>query len=299
MKLIGVDIGGTGIKSALIYCKKPSDGSTFKIMHRSSVPTEARFGREHIVENICKAIDNYRLRTDCSVIGIGSAGDIDDETGVVTYATSALPGFTGLNLRGEIKGKFGGRVVVVNDAAAALIGEVYVGGCKGERPMMLTLGTGLGCAMIEDKSKLGSGSVNNIRLGHYILHEGGRDCRCGNKGCAEMYVSATGLKLNGEEDKVEEILYNPKYAGAVDAFCADFSAVLVHACEKYNPDEILIGGGVVEMAEQWWDKLKNMCPPSVADRLQKAALGNRAALLGSAYAALNGDYGKQMSYNTI
>ena len=50
MKLIGVDIGGTGIKSALIYCKKPSDGSTFKIMHRSSVPTEARFGREHIVE---------------------------------------------------------------------------------------------------------------------------------------------------------------------------------------------------------------------------------------------------------
>ena len=103
MKLIGVDIGGTGIKSALIYCKKPSDGSTFKIMHRSSVPTEARFGREHIVENICKAIDNYRLRTDCSVIGIGSAGDIDDETGVVTYATSALPGFTGLNLRGEIR----------------------------------------------------------------------------------------------------------------------------------------------------------------------------------------------------
>ena len=165
--------------------------------------------------------------------------------------------------------------------------------------MMLTLGTGLGCAMIEDKSKLGSGSVNNIRLGHYVLHEGGRDCRCGNKGCAEMYVSATGLKLNGEEDKVEEILYNPKYAGAVDAFCADFKAVLVHACEKYNPDEILIGGGVVEMAEQWWDKLKNMCPPSVADRLQKAALGNRAALLGSAYAALNGDYGKQMSYNTI
>ena len=297
MKLIGVDIGGTGIKSALIYCKKPADGSSYKIMHRSSVPTEARFGREHIVENICKAIENYRARTDCPVIGIGSAGDVDDATGRITYATSALPGFTGLDLRGAIKSRFGGRIVVINDASAALVGEVYVGGCKGQRPMMLTLGTGLGCAMIEDKSKLGSGSVNNIRLGHYILHEGGRDCRCGSKGCAEMYVSATGLKMNGDKDKVEDILYDSEYAYAVDAFCKDFAEVLKYACEKYDPDEILIGGGVVEMAEQWWDKLKNMCAPSVADRLKKAALGNRAALLGSAYAALNGDYGKQLSYN--
>ena len=112
-----------------------------------------------------------------------------------------------------------------------------------------------------------------------------------------MYVSATGLKMNGDKDKVEDILYDPKYAYAVDAFCKDFAEVLEYACEKYDPDEILIGGGVVEMAEQWWDRLKNMCAPSVADRLEKAALGNRAALLGSAYAALNGDYGKQLSYN--
>lgn len=297
MKLIGVDIGGTGIKSALISCKKPDDGSSYKIVHRSSVPTEAKFGREHIVENICKAIDNYRSRTDCPVIGIGSAGDIDDNTGKVTYATSALPGFTGLDLRGAVRERFGGKVVVINDASAALVGEVYVGGCKGNRPMMLTLGTGLGCAMIEDKGKLGSGSVNNIRLGHYILHEGGRDCRCGNNGCAEMYVSATGLKLNGDREKVEDILYDPAYAYAVDRFCTDFKDVLEYACATYRPDEILIGGGVVEMAEQWWDKLRNMCSPAVADILQKAVLGNRAALLGSAYAALNGDYGSQMSYS--
>ena len=297
MKLIGVDIGGTGIKSALISCSRPADGSTYKIAHRSSVPTEAKYGREHIVENICKAVDNYRARTDCAVIGVGSAGDIDDATGKVTYATSALPGFTGLDLRGALKARFGGRVVVINDASAALIGEVYVGGSTGKRPMMLTLGTGLGCAMIADKEKLGCGSVLNIRLGHFVLHEGGRDCRCGNKGCAEMYVSATGIKMNAGREKVEEILFDLACAAAVDKFCADFKAVLDHACEKYDPDEILIGGGVVEMAEQWWDKLKNMCAPAVADRLKKATLGNRAALLGSAYAALNGDYGMQMSYD--
>ena len=164
MKLIGVDIGGTGIKSALISCSRPADGSTYKIAHRSSVPTEAKYGREHIVENICKAVDNYRARTDCAVIGVGSAGDIDDATGKVTYATSALPGFTGLDLRGALKARFGGRVVVINDASAALIGEVYVGGSTGKRPMMLTLGTGLGCAMIADKEKLGCGSV----LGTYV-----------------------------------------------------------------------------------------------------------------------------------
>ena len=176
MKLIGVDIGGTGIKSALIYCKKPADGSSYKIMHRSSVPTEARFGREHIVENICKAIENYRARTDCPVIGIGSAGDVDDATGRITYATSALPGFTGLDLRGAIKSRFGGRIVVINDASAALVGEVYVGGCKGQRPMMLTLGTGLGCAMIEDKSKLWALYPARRRQGLPLRQQG----LCGN-----------------------------------------------------------------------------------------------------------------------
>lgn len=297
MKLIGVDIGGTGIKSALISCGRASDGGSYKILHRSSVPTEAKYGRDHIVENICKAIDNYRSRTDCAVIGVGSAGDIDDSCGKVTYATAALPGFTGLDLRGALKARFGGKIVVVNDASAALIGEVYVGGSKGERPMMLTLGTGLGCAMIKDREKLGCGSVDNIRLGHYVLHEGGRDCRCGKKGCAEMYVSATGLKMNADKDKVEDILYNAEYAFAVDKFCSDFKKVLEYACLTYAPDEILIGGGVVEMAEQWWDKLCDMCSSDVSKRLKKAELGNRAALLGSAYAALNGDFGMQMSYD--
>lgn len=293
MKIIGVDIGGTGIKSALVSCTCVQDGSTYRILHRTSVPTEAKLGTDRIISNIKTAISAYTASTDCDVIGVGSAGDVDDNTGIITYATNALPGFTGLDLRGVLASDLKRQVVVINDASAALAGEVYVGGAQGDRPMMLTLGTGLGCAMIEDKGCLCSGSVKNIRLGHIVLHEDGRECRCGGEGCAEMYVSATGLKLNAGHDRVDEILDSPKYLAAVDEFCTDFAKVLDYACKEYSPGCIIIGGGVVEMAENWWDKLKGMCSASVADKLVKAKLGNRAALLGSAYAALNGQYGKQ------
>ena len=294
MRVIGVDIGGTGIKSALIECGAPDDAASYNIIDRSSVHTDGKQGRDRIIENICLAIGKYIDLADSAIIGVGSAGDIDDSCGVITYATNALQGFTGLNLREVLVKRFGKRVNLINDAVAALIGEAYVGSSLRGRPMMLTLGTGLGCAMIEDiDAPLGSGSVDNIRLGHIELHKDGRECKCGLKGCAEQYVSATGLKLNAGMDRVQDILSCDANRGAVKDFIADFKSVLEYACDRYSPTSIIMGGGVVEMAQYWWDDLAAACSQDIASKLVKARLGNRAALFGSVYAALNGKYGLQ------
>ncbi|MDE6550116.1 MAG: ROK family protein [Clostridia bacterium] len=294
MRIVGVDIGGTGIKSALIECGAPDDAASYRIIERASVHTDGKQGRDKVIDNICVAIDKFIAQSDASIIGVGSAGDIDDTCGVITFATDALPGFTGLELRELLAERFGKRVNLVNDAVAALVGEAYVGNSLKGRPMMLTLGTGLGCAMIEDISKpLGSGSIENIRLGHIELHDGGRQCKCGLKGCAEQYVSATGLKLNAGMDRVEEILSSDKSRAAVREFLADFKSVLEVACDRYSPTNIIIGGGVVEMSQYWWDDLVSICDKNIACKLVKAKLGNRAALLGSVFAALNGRYGIQ------
>ena len=294
MKVIGVDIGGTGIKSALVECVTKEDGASYKILSKSSVPTDSKGGRDRVIENICLAVEKYVADSDGAMIGVGSAGDVDDKTGIITYATNSLPGFTGLNLREILVNRFGTRVNVVNDAVAALIGEAYTTDGLGERPMMLTLGTGLGCAVINDvRQPLGSGSVDNIRLGHICLHEDGRECACGLKGCAEQYVSATALKKNAGTDNVKEILSNAIYKDAVDKFIEDFNSVLQYAVQKYSPSSIIVGGGVVEMAEYWWDKLCAKCDKGIADKLVKAKLGNDAALIGSVYAAVVGKYGLQ------
>ena len=294
MKIVGVDIGGTGIKSALVECVSKEDGLSYKILSKSSVPTDSKGGRDTVIGNICKAIDTFINDSDSAIIGVGSAGDVDDTTGIITYATDSLPGFTGLDLRTLLVNRFQRNVTVVNDAVAALVGEAYTVNGLGDRPMMLTLGTGLGCAIINDAKKpLGSGNVNFIRLGHILLHQDGRTCACGLKGCAEQYVSATALKKNAGIDSVSEVLSNAQYQDAVDKFIDDFDSVLQYALQKYSPSSIIIGGGVVELAEYWWDKLCNKCDKSIADRLVRAKLGNDAALIGSVYAALNGKFGIQ------
>lgn len=291
MKIIGVDIGGTGIKSALVECLDVANGASYKILSKSSVPTESIGGKETVLNNIFKAVEKYIDVSDDFMIGVGSAGDVDDTTGIITYATDSLPGFTGLNLRKALANKFARPVTVVNDAVAALVGEVYTAENLGIRPMMLTLGTGLGCAVIDDAQKpLGSGNVRFIRLGHILLHQDGRTCACGLKGCAEQYVSATALKKNAGIENVAEILSNPRYQDAVNKFIDDFDSVLQYALRKYAPTNIIIGGGVVELAEFWWDKLYANCEKTVADKLVKAKLGNDAALIGSVYAALNGKF---------
>lgn len=293
MKIVGVDIGGTSVKSALIEYGDSRNPSTYEILERASVKTEGRSNAEKIIGNICAAIEKFINKSDAGIIGIGSAGDIDDRDGSVTYATDSLAGFTGLKLREIISAKFGIPAVVVNDANAALIGETYVGGLDCNRPMMITLGTGLGCAVIEDRTApLASGSVRNIRLGHVTLYEGGRLCSCSKKGCAEQYVSATALKLNAGVDDAEEVLKNAEYSEAADKFVKDFAKIVKIAVDTYSPDKIIVGGGVVELAEYWWDKAVTECK-EYGSYLHRAKLGNRAALLGGAYAALEGKFGLQ------
>lgn len=294
MQVVGVDIGGTSIKSALVEYTDVADGSSYKILSKSSTPTESWGGRDAVIHNIFKAVEKHIVDSDSMIIGVGSAGDVDGTTGIITYATDSLPGFTGLDLRKVLSDKFARRVIVVNDAVAALVGEVYTTDNLGERPMMLTLGTGLGCAMIDDaRQPLGCGNVNFIRLGHIPLYQDGRTCACGLQGCAEQYVSATALKQNAGIEDVAEILSNPRYQNAVDKFIDDFRSVLLYALQKYAPSRIIVGGGVVELAKFWWEDLLAKCEKEVADKLVKAKLGNDAALIGSVYSALNGKFGLQ------
>ena len=294
MLTIGVDVGGTSIKSALIEVGDAKNPDTYQILKFFSLPTEARKGRDAIVGNIIKSIEQFECLDECGAISVASAGTIDWDSGKVTFATEALPGFTGLELSKVLSEHFKRRVVAINDAVGALVGEGFIGaGKKYDSVMMFTLGTGLGASLLKDK-KLDCQSVVDTRLGHICLYEDGRECLCGKKGCAETYVSATALKKYGDDNlyklfKSNDIIHKNLVAN----FYKDLTTVMLKSIELYNPDLIIVGGGVIELAEYWWQNFIKEYKQKANTPVACASLGNKAGVLGSVYAVLNGSFKNQ------
>ena len=141
MKNIGIDIGGTSIKGAVI--------ESGTVTARAKRSTDISRGLDSIRDCLFAVIkDLLPIAGTDAGIGIGSAGDIDPYEGKVLYATGNLPGFTGFEIKKDVENKFNRRVFVVNDAAAAFIGEAYFGAAENcKNAVMLTLGTGLGSAI--------------------------------------------------------------------------------------------------------------------------------------------------------
>lgn len=287
MKHIGLDIGGTSIKGVV------ADGTV--ITAQTKVPTDISLGIKSITESIFRAVEELLPFADSgSGIGIGSAGDIDPFLGKVIYATENLPGFTGFEIKKTVEERFGRRVCVVNDAVAAFIGEMKFGAAEGCRDcVMLTLGTGLGGGIsVNGKILLGSG-FRGARIGHIPLHPGGRPCTCGLYGCAEQYVSATGLIKTAHEcgcnsSDCEEIFRLAaqgidEYNKALRIFIEDMCAVIRTVRCIFDPECIVLGGGLAELKEYWWTNLLNCLLADSAQLLRPARLGNTAGSLGAAH----------------
>lgn len=294
MLMIGVDVGGTGIKSALIDVSNPADPKSYRIIDSYSLPTQGRSGPDVVCGNIERAIRQFDIST-VEYIGVASAGTIDWDTGKVTFATEVLKGFTGLELSKELSKRMGRRVVVINDAVGALVAEAFMGVAQ-EYPsvMMLTLGTGLGVSWMTSRT-LNQDTFVDTRMGHVCLHENGRPCVCGKYGCAEQYVSATALRKSSGQDDLCAVFEckSPKCQQAVNDFFSDMLAVIDILIERYHPSAIVIGGGVIELRSLWWEKFLELYCARHNTPILPATLGNKAGVMGAAFCAANGTFAQQ------
>lgn len=291
MLSIGVDVGGTNIKSALI--KTDQDGN-MQIVERFSLPTQGKEGARVIIDNIVQAITRFDIES-VDTIGVASAGTIDWDSGNVTYATDTLRGFTGIELSKLLTKRIGKRVIAVNDAVGALVGECVEGSGKGyDKVMMFTLGTGLGASLLTSLH-LDNNAVVDTRLGHLKIHPDGYLCSCGERGCSEQYVSATALKresgledlydlFDSQDERIKQVAHN---------FYVDFVTVLERAVEIYHPQIILVGGGVVELQKLWWNDFLQVYSSKLDTPICPATLGNKAGVVGAVYCAKHGIFAKQ------
>ena len=199
-------------------------------------------------------------------------------------------------------------VVVVNDANAAAMGEAWKGGGRGsENVVFITLGTGVGGAVISDGRMVAGANVAAGEFGHMTINPAETEtCACGRRGCVQQYVSASGIarlarkylaEHEGEsalrsieklttKDVFDAAKNGDSAANAIlenvyDAFGYAISAV----CTVADPEVVVIGGGVSKAGEMLVEGakkgfLKYVFYPSTDVRFNLAVLGNDAGIYG-------------------
>lgn len=309
VKRIGIDVGGTNVKIALV------DGEG-KIIYSNSVPTYAQMGYEYTVNNIKQAIKDLMKETnteakDIQGIGFDFPGQVDCKTGVVKNAPN-IPGWVNVPIAQMIEDEFHIPTRIDNDVRCAALGELKFGAGRGcENFVCITVGTGIGSGLVIN-GKVVRGAANAAgEIGHIKLQmEDGPLCGCGDSGCLEAFASGPSIVAmaqeylkGGKSAKFRELAGDGEITPYIVAKAAEagdpvakrifekmgyyIGMGLTSVINLLNPEKIIIGGGVAECGELLLDPIKRtineraMKVQREAVEIVPAELGNSAGVIGA------------------
>lgn len=306
MNYVGVDIGGTNVKLAVVDDKG-------KILKKSSIKTGSTRKSDLVLDDIANEILAMTKGMEYEAIGVGSPGAIDSKNGIVRYANNLY--WKDVMLADVISKKTGKTVKVSNDANAAALGEAKFGaGKKFSDSTFITLGTGVGGGFVVDGKLYEGYNSMGAEIGHMVIRKNGIQCTCGRKGCLEAYASATGLI----RDTVQEMLVDKN--SLMWEFCKhDLNQVdgrtafecskkgdsaslrvyrryveylgegIVNIVNLFRSQAIIIGGGVsaqgdylLKPVQEYVSEYRYGGADSLQTVILMAQLGNDAGVLGAA-----------------
>lgn len=289
--VICIDLGATEIKVAPMT--KTEYGVSLGAVRRFS--TNAAGGKDAIAGALQEAIAS-QLCAETEGVAIASAGDIDVRKSVITYATENLPGMIGFDFGAFCQQNFRLPSKALNDAQAALLGEMEYGAGRehrSQRVVMLTLGSGVGGGYYVDGEIVSTPENDFARFGHICIDPNGRVCNCGRRGCPEVYLSgraihadAAMLGIDGPDLFEKYAAGAAEYVRYIGIFQDNLRRTLAEI-QKTSPfDVCIIGGGVADWMGQQFDGIMG----NLGYRIVKAALGNSAGMYGAyAHYCRNGD----------
>ncbi len=305
---IGVDFGGTAIKTGLVNTQG-------EIVYQTSLPTRADEGPTIVIGEIQKTIEQVLSHTKKEILGIGiSAAGIVEKKGGVIKNPPNFKNWEIVALGDEIKKIFSCTVEVENDANAAAIAEAKFGAGKNHKDFLFVIwGTGVGGGIIMD-GKIYRGPFGGAgEIGHICIDYNGVPCNCGSRGCIEAYIGQRYLSqrtieklsrqsqsiipkfVNGEFKNLEPI-HIAQAANARDEFAKNIlheagtllGVALASFMNILDFRISIIGGGISGAGNLIFPAIQQ----SVVNHVQKplkdgiqvlpAQLGNTAGILGAA-----------------
>ncbi len=305
---IGIDIGGTNIRLALINRNK-------EILIKLKEPT-ANNPLNVINQLLGTVYEPYK--NDIAGIGIAVAGIIDRESGSVIKSPN-ISGLSGVNLISVISAKHRLPILIENDANAAAYGEKVAGaGGIYKNFVMFTLGTGIGGGVVINNELI----PISAELGHMTINIGGHKCSCGNIGCLEAYSSATAIveyaisRIKNAEHTILTSLYNGNYfkitsediyQSALEGDVLSREALkeagknlgigIANVINIFSPEAIILTGGLIGSWNIYIENaIKEASKRALKElfdttRILPSTLGDDAGIIGAASLVFN-NFGK-------
>lgn len=296
---IGIDLGGSHIAIGVVDNKGKILEKVEKRIIRTEKNNIKRVIEEYIIEKTANILQQYKI----TEMGIAIPGTVRNETVV----KSVNLGLKNYNIVKKLQEKIQVPINIRNDAKCAALAENTYGALKSyDRSIFLTLGTGIGGAVIIHNELLDTGELPGCEFGHMLIEKNGRLCKCGKKGCWETYASMKAFKDNlreildlDERTSGKELLdilrkmekNNPKYIQTnklIEQYIDYLSIGISNLINIFEPEAIGIGGSFVFYEEVFLEKLKlkllkdNLLFNERKEiNIQTAILDNDAGMIGA------------------
>ena len=296
---IGIDLGGSHIAIGVVDNKGKILEKVEKRITKAEKNTIKKVIEDYIIEKTANFLQQYNI----TEIGIAIPGTVKNETVV----KSVNLGLKNYEIVKNIQGKIQLPIKIRNDAKCAALAENTYGALKSyNRSIFLTLGTGIGGAVIIHNELLDTGELPGCEFGHMLIEKNGNLCKCGKRGCWETYASMKAFKDNlreildlDERTSGKELLdmlrkmdkNNPKYIQTnrlIEQYIDYLSIGISNLINIFEPEAIGIGGSFVFYEEIFLEKLKTKL---LKDNLlfnerkeiivQTAILDNDAGMIGA------------------
>ncbi|MCE3009631.1 MAG: ROK family protein [Proteobacteria bacterium] len=289
---IGIDIGGTNLRFALV-------DHLGSLIAQTKVPTPK--DNEALLTLLASHARNLVLKSPISVggIGVGWPGPVDRKLGKIIKA----PNITGLEhfpLTSFLSKELGLPCFLENDAKCAALGEKAYGAAKEYKHfVLLTFGTGIGGAIYIDDNLYYGKTGGAGEIGHMTIVEDGKPCPCGNKGCFERYASSialerlaeekTGNKLSSQQIVEDYESGEASAANLIERFTDHVATGIASIVNVFDPEAVLLSGGLfssphntlIQLIEE---KIRNRCFTSFQKTLKilPSTLQGSAGIVGAA-----------------
>ncbi|SFB46528.1 glucokinase [Amycolatopsis marina] len=313
MLAIGVDVGGTSVRAGVV-----DEQGALLDTARVGTPT----GEAALEDAIAGVVEQLRHRHEVAAVGLAVAGFVGTDRRTVMFAPHLA--WRAVPVADRIEKRVGLPVTLEHDANAATVGEHRFGAARGARvATLIALGTGIGAGLMLDGTIFRGAHGVAPELGHLCMVPHGRPCPCGKDGCWERYCSGTALATTAIELLAQhpgrstvlarEVAGDPGSVTGrrVAAAARDGDPIaqramaelarwlgegLAMVADIYDPEVVVIAGGVSESAPLFLDEAREHYAAAVTGsrhrplaRIRRAQLGDETTIVGAASLARDRD----------